>query len=223
MNYIGEIRIYAGNFAPRGWEFCDGRVLAISENEALFELIGTTYGGNESNGAFALPNLQGRSPQHKGQDNRLGAIGPLDLSYSYVQPMNSQAAMSAVPGYLALSFIIALEGQYPEADSGGDTEPFLAEGRLFAFDFAPHGWAQCNGQKLPINQYQPLFSLLGTTYGGNGQTNFALPDLRDSVPMHTRVGEFLERKRTPSPGESGIDFLVLNSCIALTGIFPPTY
>jgi microcystin-dependent protein len=64
------------------------------------------------------------------------------------------------------------------------SEPFLCEIRLMSFDFAPKGWAQCNGQFLPINQNQPLFSLLGTTYGGDGQNNFALPDLRGRVPIH---------------------------------------
>ena len=63
-------------------------------------------------------------------------------------------------------------------------EPFLAEIRLMSFVFAPKGWALCNGQLLPINQNQALFSLLGTTYGGNGQVNFALPDLRGRVPIH---------------------------------------
>jgi len=63
-------------------------------------------------------------------------------------------------------------------------EPFLAEIRMMSFGFAPRGWALCNGQLLPINQNQGLFSLLGTTYGGNGQVNFALPDLRGRVPIH---------------------------------------
>lgn len=61
--------------------------------------------------------------------------------------------------------------------------PFLAEIRMFSFAFPPRGWALCNGQLLPINQNQALFSLLGTTYGGNGQTNFALPDLRGRSPI----------------------------------------
>ena len=67
-------------------------------------------------------------------------------------------------------------------------EPFLSEIRVFSFNFAPRGWALCNGQLLPINQNQALFSLLGTTYGGNGQVNFALPDLRDRVPIHKSSG-----------------------------------
>ncbi len=67
-------------------------------------------------------------------------------------------------------------------------EPFLAEIRIVGFNFAPRGWALCDGQILPINQNQSLFSLLGTTYGGDGQTSFALPDLRGRTPIHTGEG-----------------------------------
>lgn len=70
-------------------------------------------------------------------------------------------------------------------------EPFLSEIRLMSFNFAPKGWALCNGQFLPINQNQALFALLGTTYGGNGQTTFALPDLRGRVPIHMGSGHTL--------------------------------
>jgi microcystin-dependent protein len=62
-------------------------------------------------------------------------------------------------------------------------EPFLSEIRIFSFDFPPKGWAFCNGQFLPINQNQALFALLGTTFGGNGQTTFALPNLQNRVPI----------------------------------------
>jgi microcystin-dependent protein len=68
------------------------------------------------------------------------------------------------------------------------SEPFLGEMRMMAFNFAPKGWAPCNGQLLPINQNQALFSLLGTMYGGNGQTTFALPDLRGRTPIHVGAG-----------------------------------
>ena len=64
------------------------------------------------------------------------------------------------------------------------SEPFLSEIKIVSFNFAPKGWALCNGQFLPINQNQALFALLGTTYGGNGQTTFALPNLRGRVPIH---------------------------------------
>jgi len=66
--------------------------------------------------------------------------------------------------------------------------PYLSEIRIYSFNFAPKGWAKCNGQFLPINQNQALFSLLGTTYGGNGQTTFALPNLQGRIPMHLGGG-----------------------------------
>jgi microcystin-dependent protein len=67
-------------------------------------------------------------------------------------------------------------------------DPFVAEIRIFPFNFAPRGWAWCDGQLLPLSQNTALFSLLGTTYGGNGKTNFALPDLQGRAPMHPGQG-----------------------------------
>ena len=76
-------------------------------------------------------------------------------------------------------------------------EPFLAEIRIMSFNFAPKGWALCNGQLLPINQNQALFSLLGTTFGGDGRVNFALPDLRGQRPDARRLGPHARRARRP--------------------------
>ena len=70
-------------------------------------------------------------------------------------------------------------------------DPFVAEIRMFAGNFAPTGWATCDGQILPISQNTALFSLLGTTYGGNGQSTFALPNLQDSAPLHPGQGQGL--------------------------------
>jgi len=70
-------------------------------------------------------------------------------------------------------------------------EPFLSEIRIMSFSFAPKGWALCNGQLLPINQNQALFSLLGTTFGGDGRVNFALPDVRGRTPIHVGSGHTL--------------------------------
>src|SRR5919205_1011302 len=67
-------------------------------------------------------------------------------------------------------------------------DPFVAEIRIFPFNFAPKGWAFCDGQLLPLSQNTALFSLLGTTYGGNGESNFALPDLQGRAPMHPGQG-----------------------------------
>lgn len=74
------------------------------------------------------------------------------------------------------------------------SEPFLSEIRIMSFAFAPKGWAMCNGQLMPINQNQALFSLLGTTYGGDGRVNFALPDLRGRTPIHEGSGHTLGEK-----------------------------
>src|SRR5215212_1164760 len=72
--YVGEIRMFAGNFAPAGWMFCEGQLLPISENEILFQLIGTTYGGNGQS-TFALPDLRGRIPLHQGNGFILAETG----------------------------------------------------------------------------------------------------------------------------------------------------
>ncbi|TLY30248.1 MAG: hypothetical protein E6K56_07090 [Ignavibacteria bacterium] len=75
--FIGEIRMFAGNFAPTGWAFCDGQLMAISENDALFNLIGTTYGGDGQT-TFALPNLQSRVPMHVGSGFTLAQTGGVE-------------------------------------------------------------------------------------------------------------------------------------------------
>ncbi|MNQ39752.1 Phage Tail Collar Domain protein [compost metagenome] len=79
-------------------------------------------------------------------------------------------------------------------------DPFVAEIRIFPFNFAPKGWAWCDGQLLPLSQNTALFSLLGTTYGGNGMSNFALPDLQGKAPMHPGQGPGLSLHDL---GESG--------------------
>jgi microcystin-dependent protein len=77
MPYVGEIRIFAGNFAPAGWMFCEGQLLPISENEVLFQLIGTTYGG-DGQSTFALPDLRGRIPLHQGNGFILAETGGVE-------------------------------------------------------------------------------------------------------------------------------------------------
>lgn len=74
------------------------------------------------------------------------------------------------------------------------SEPFLAEMRMVGFNFPPRGWALCDGQVLPINQNQSLYALLGTTYGGDGRTDFALPDMRGRMPVHRDAGHALGSK-----------------------------
>jgi microcystin-dependent protein len=101
-------------------------------------------------------------------------------------------------------------------------EPFLAEIRLMSFDFAPKGWALCNGQLLPISQNQALFALLGTAFGGDGRTTFALPDLRGRVPIHAGAGHTLgewggEQAHTLTIFELPIHTHVVRASTAATG------
>lgn len=81
------------------------------------------------------------------------------------------------------------------------SEPFLAEVRMVGFNFAPRGWAFCDGQILPINQNQSLYSLLGTTYGGDGRTSFALPDLRGRTPIHVGASNGTHHAQGQKSGE----------------------
>ena len=103
--YVGEIRMFAGNFAPAGWMFCEGQLLPISENETLFQLIGTTYGG-DGQSTFALPDLRARTPIHVGSGHTLGERGgeqahTLSISelptHTHAAQGSSAAADAAVP------------------------------------------------------------------------------------------------------------------------------
>jgi microcystin-dependent protein len=127
--YLGEIKLFAGNFAPRGWALTNGQVLAISQNTALFSLIGTFYGGNGTSN-FALPNFQSRMPVHQGQGAGLSPYvigqqaGTESLSFSSLSiPSAPSPTVSAsvsfrpqvqtVSPFLVLNFIIALQGIFP--------------------------------------------------------------------------------------------------------------
>ncbi|MDQ5770067.1 phage tail protein [Thiothrix subterranea] len=90
-------------------------------------------------------------------------------------------------------------------------EPYIGEIMLFAGNFAPRGWAFCNGQVLPISQNTALFSLLGTTYGGDGKTTFALPDLRGRVPVHAGQGSGLSSYEIGQRGGAEITTLSVNN------------
>jgi microcystin-dependent protein len=105
--------------------------------------------------------------------------------------------------------------------------PYLGEIKIMACNFAPKGWALCNGQFLPINQNQPLFALLGTAYGGNGITTFALPDLRGRVPMHDETSSALgerggEEVHTVTVNELPTHAHALQGTAAKGGVLLPT-
>jgi microcystin-dependent protein len=117
----------------------------------------------------------------------------------------SPVTITNIQPYLALNYCIALYGIFPSRSSA---EPFIAELGIFSFNFAPRNWALCNGQILPIAQNAALFSLLGTIYGGNGTTTFALPNLQSRVPIHFGQGPGLSNYSIGQTG--GVESNVIN-------------
>jgi microcystin-dependent protein len=126
--YVGEIRMFAGNFAPAGWMFCDGQLLPISENETLFNLIGTTYGG-DGESTFALPDLRGRIPIHQGTGFALAETGGAEEITLAVNQIPSHAhplQASTSPGVSSNaqsndicsspSLLLYIEGQSPDTN-----------------------------------------------------------------------------------------------------------
>jgi microcystin-dependent protein len=201
--------MFAGDFAPIGWALCDGSLLAIQDYTTLFTLIGNTYGG-DGQLTFALPDLRQLSVLHMSSEYQIGDQGESG-------PINQSTGESGIPtDVVSFNFIISLAGVFP-SPNGGSIDSFLGEGRIFSFPFAPYGWTQCDGQVLEISQDQPLFKILGTHYGGNGTTDFALPNLQGALPVESENN---------TPGKSGtasagVNFLALNLCISLQGSLPP--
>lgn len=278
---IGEIRLFAGNFAPKGWAFCNGQLLNINQNTALFSILGTTYGG-DGKSTFALPDLNGRVAIGAGQgpglsDRLLGEIGgpsgvkltesempshshggqrlKFDVQDAFGTVRGSSGkGVSPIPGlplpntvfasglrneriystgtatdsvnmmeysaqvnkaltitantssaggdfphnnmspYLTLNYIICLQGVYPSKDGSGDGGSYIGEIRMFAGDFEPNGMLICDGRSLRISDYEVLFQVIGTTYGGDGETTFNLPDLRGRAPIGMGAGTGLSSR-----------------------------
>jgi len=104
--FVAEIRMWAGNFAPRGWALCNGQLISIAQNTALFSLLGTTYGG-DGKSTFALPNLQGRMPVHRGE---LPGGEYYDFGW---EGAGASGKSGGTLGHLTVNFIIALQGVFP--------------------------------------------------------------------------------------------------------------
>jgi microcystin-dependent protein len=123
---------------------------------------------------------------------------------------------------LALHYIIAEQGIYPSRDGGGSAEePLLGQINLFAGNFAPGGWAFCDGQLLAISQNTALFSLLGTTFGGNGQTDFALPNLDSQLAIGAGQGQGLSPWSLGQTGGTELNTLSIAQMPAHDHAFTP--
>jgi microcystin-dependent protein len=228
--HVGEIKMCAFDFPPRGYALCDGRVLRINQYRALFESIGATYGGDGVS-TFCLPDLRGRAPMHVSKEparrialgERRGeeAVAPKTAQLSAGQPHDNMQP------FIAIHFIIAL---YKNTDPD---EPFMGEVRMFAGARAPQGWETCNGQHVSAQQHTALYSLLGTIYGGDTTTAFRLPDLGGRVPIGAGTGVGLSPRALGATGGAGQaslaagqphsnmgPYLVCTFIISMTGAYP---
>lgn len=209
-SYIGQVGLFAGNFEP-GWMIADGRLLQISDYSALFAIIGTQYGG-DGQLTFALPDLRGRTivgagqgpglanvtvGQQLGAPNQTLTAGQMPshdhdlVGGGTTDPAGGNLPFDQHQTGLGMNYVIALGGIFPSFDRPiSADEVYLGEVFAFAGDFAPRGFALAQGQLLSIAQNQALFALFGTQFGGNGVTNFALPDLRGRI-MLGQGGGFL--------------------------------
>jgi microcystin-dependent protein len=236
MAYLGEIKMFAGSFAPIGWLPCDGSTRPIASYPALAAILKPTFGGDSTN--FTLPDLRGRAPMHVKSGVAPGSAGGSETvrllggemaahthslpategsattrsgkatdrlaesqSRIYGSSPNSQMSLNSTSSVgsaqphenmqpsLPITFIINASGlALTQGDDDFPGSEMLAEIKLFAGNFAPKGFAKCEGQLLPISQFTVIFSLLGTLYGGNGTTALALPDLRGNVPIGAGSG-----------------------------------
>ena len=193
------------NTPTGGWAPADGRLLSIASNNALFAIVGTLYGGNGTT-TFAVPDLRGRAPIGTGAASggptialgqtvgapsttltaaQLAAHQHNLVVVGATQVAGSGQSVNMYQPSLGVTWLIATQGIYPARDGSGsfDDIAYLGEVIAFAGNFAPRGFLKAEGQLLPISTNTALFSILGTMYGGDGRTNFALPDLRGRAPM----------------------------------------
>jgi len=211
--HIGEIRLFAGNYAPQGWALCDGSLVESARNPELFQKIGTKYGGTAQ--SFALPDLRGRAPMHAGNGVALGSKGTIDVDAGEER---------RYPGRVALNFIIGL------SDPDGwlkDYEPLVGEVRLFAIPFTPRGWHACDGGLASLRERNilALFAVIGDSFGGDaGRQILAFPNLSPRYPFQPADPADRGQAGGAQPYREGNvtekPLLALNYCIAVEGVFP---
>ena len=186
--YLGSIRTFAGNFDPGGSADANGQLLQIRNNTAVFSLLGTNFGGDGTS-TFGLPNLNGTALVGSGTAAGLGQFdlgttaGAANETLTVAElPPNLGGTSSGVDNYqpsLPVTYLIHTGGIFPSRDGiGAPSVGLIGEIVPFAGNFAPDGYMVAAGQLLSIRDNTALFSILGTTYGGDGRTTFALPDLR---------------------------------------------
>src|SRR5262249_8553861 len=248
--FMGEIFTYAFDFSPLGATLrADGELLPINQNQALFSLLGTTYGGDGKT-TFARPALRGVTKIGTGQGPGLGPeqLGVPDgasgvtLTLPELPPDlggTSQPFDNYQPS-LPVTYMICVSGVFPSQGGGTPSRDMLGQVMPFAGNFVPTDYLPADGRLLQIadQQTQALFALIGTTYGGDGMTTFALPDLRgrtiigvsSAAVLAPTIGSptvSLSNSQAPNgfgnvvqPFDNREPSLALNYLIAINGIFP---
>lgn len=204
--HIGEIRLFAGDYEPEGWAYCDGRLLDPKKHPELFQKTGTTFGG-DGNATFAIPDLRGSAPVHRARGVQPGSEDSIQFD---------RDGSPRRPARLGLHHLIALTDQSHFRET-----PMTGEVRLWTLDKTPRDWMVCAGQLLPIGRNTMMFALLHNTFGGDGRSTFALPDLRGAFAFHPATPDERGQKSGASADEDGAGpLLALRYCIAMKGIFP---
>ncbi len=160
--YVGEIRMFAGNFAPAGWMFCEGQLLPISENETLFQLIGTTYGG-DGQSTFALPDLRGRIPVHQGNGLVLaeqGGVEEVTLTVSQI-PAHSHPFLATANNAAISNAVGAVLAQNTTYEPYISPSSFPANTALYAGSMASMGGNQPHTNFQPYLCISFIISLFG--------------------------------------------------------------
>jgi microcystin-dependent protein len=177
---LGFVYEFAGNFAPGGSDLTNGQTLSVNSNAVLDAIFGTTYGGDGVN-TFLLPNLQGDVIIGQGGAYTEGvatSTPAISLTTANLPPSaGSDAAFDNIQPSLPLETLICVSGVFPSNGGGSGTAAFVGEIANFAGTYVPGGWALANGATLSIASNTALFSIIGTTYGGDGTTDFVLPNL----------------------------------------------
>jgi microcystin-dependent protein len=201
----GEIRIVAFNFAPEGWQLCDGRELQVAQYRELYDVVGTTYGGDGKT-TFRVPDYR---PVVVGKNAKFPPAKPSTFARG--------SSGSARPAYLALNYII------PTSNGASYDDPYIAEIRPLGFDYDPKYWTECNGGLFFISRNTALFSLLGDRYGGDARQTFAVPDLRgrspvssdDANPLGSTFGYEIEEGTG-----ADVSFVAVRWAICVSGMYP---
>jgi microcystin-dependent protein len=166
--YPGELRIFAGNFVPKGFLACKGEKILAADHPALDEANLSPWGGDDQH--LRLPDLRSRAAVGAGRPPG-GAVRKVG---DYEPALNTRKSDGG-PSRLGLTYIIN--------PGHSDDQALVAEVRPFAFSVVPKGWLPCDGKERNFNNHAALFSLIGNKYGGDGKSTFAVPDLRSYSPV----------------------------------------